>query len=256
MLELLRDEMHCLVHFYKEKTDVSLCSCIEGKMGRAWVDKNENPTIAIVVVADFCYLLGCITNNNIEVTKDELLEKCDGKIIVAYDNSWVSILESFFPNYLNRFIRYSIKKELDIFQKNILTSYIDQIDSEFNISKIDESIYFEVLKDGFMADCCSNYSSLEEFSKHGIGYAIVRNGEIISAASSYSYCEGSIEITIGTKDEYRRKGLALAVASKLILDCIEKNIYPRWDAANLESVELATKLGYHFDKEYEVYSIS
>lgn len=65
-----------------------------------------------------------------------------------------------------------------------------------------------------------------------------------------------IEITIGTKNEYRRKGLALAVASRLILDCAERNIYPRWDASNIESVELAEKLGYHFDKEYEVYSIS
>jgi len=255
MLELLKEEMHCLVNLYQEKTDVSLCSCIEGNMGRAWVDKDENPTIAIVVVADFCYLLGCITNNNIDVTRDELLKKCKGKIIVSYDNSWISIMENFYSNNLNRFSRYSIKKELDVFQKNILNGYIDAIDPKFNISRIDASIYFEVLKDDFMADCCSNYSSLEEFLKHGIGYAIVHNGEIISAASSYSYCEGSIEITIGTKDKYRNKGLALAVASKLILDCIEKNIYPRWDAANLESVELATKLGYHFDKEYKVYSI-
>ncbi|OPJ64374.1 GNAT acetyltransferase [Clostridium oryzae] len=106
-----------------------------------------------------------------------------------------------------------------------------------------------------MADCCSNFASLEEFLEHGIGYVIVHNGEIISGASSYSYCEGSIEITIGTKKEFRRKGLALAVASKLIVECMERNIYPAWDAANLESVALAEKLGYHFDKAYEVYSI-
>lgn len=103
---------------------------------------------------------------------------------------------------------------------------------------------------------CSNYSSLEEFLKHGIGYAIVHNGEIISAASSYTYCNGNIEITIGTQNEFRRNGLALAVASKLILDCMEQNIYPRCDAANLGSVALAEKLGYHLDKEYQAYSIS
>ncbi|MBK1809116.1 GNAT family N-acetyltransferase [Clostridium sp. YIM B02505] len=54
----------------------------------------------------------------------------------------------------------------------------------------------------------------------------------------------------------KQGGLALACASKLILDCLERVIYPRWDAANLESVALAEKLGYHFDKEYIVYSIS
>ena len=208
-----------------------------------------------MLLRDLCYLLGELTSNNIDFTIDELIEKCKGKVIITYDNSWISIIESFDSNRLRRFSRYSIKKELDVFQKDVLNSYINEIGSEFYINKIDESLYFEVLKDNFMADCCSNYSSLEEFLKHGIGYAIVHNGEIISAASSYSYCEGSIDITIGTKDEYRRKGLALAVASKLILDCIEKNIYPRWDAANLQSVALATKLGYNFDKEYEVFYI-
>lgn len=58
------------------------------------------------------------------------------------------------------------------------------------------------------------------------------------------------------KDEYRGKGLGLAVASSLILECLEKNIYPRWGAANLESLALLAKLGYYFDREYKVYSIS
>jgi hypothetical protein len=34
-----------------------------------------------------------------------------------------------------------------------------------------------------------------------------------------------------------------------------ERISPRWDAANMESVALAEKLGYHFDKEYQAYSI-
>lgn len=108
MLELLKEEMHCLAYLCKEQANVCLCSCIEGKMGRAWVDNKENPTIAIVVVSDFCYLLGCITSNNNELTIDEMLEICKWKIIVAYDNSWVSILESFYFNKLKRFSRYSI----------------------------------------------------------------------------------------------------------------------------------------------------
>lgn len=256
MPELLNHEMYCLRSLYQGKIDVPLLACIEGKMGRAWVDNKVNPTIAIVVVADFCYLLGSITSNEHEILIKELLDKCRGKVIVLDDPSWLSIIERFYPSNIKRFNRYSIKKETDVFQRNILNDYIATAEAEFKLEKIDEPIYFKVLADRFMEDCCSNYSSFDEFSKHGIGYAIVHNGEIISAASSYSYCEGSIEITIGTKHEYRRKGLALAVASRLIVDCIERNIYPRWDAANLESVRLAEKLGYHFDKAYEVYSIS
>ncbi|GAA0774758.1 hypothetical protein GCM10008908_25150 [Clostridium subterminale] len=83
----------------------------------------------------------------------------------------------------------------------------------------------------------------------------MKDGEIISGASSYSYCEGAIDITIETKPEYKRKGLALACASKVILECMERGLYPQWDASNLLSVSLAQKLGYNVDKEYWVYFI-
>jgi len=256
MIELFNDEMQCLSSFPQEKLDVILQSCIEGNIGRAWVDKKDTPSIAIVVAADFCYFLGCITKDKFPLMIDELLERCGGKIIISNDSSWIRIIESIYPTHLKRFSRFSIKRELNVFQKNLLNSYINAIDTKFHIDKINESLYYKVLKNNLMADCCSNYSSLEEFLKHGIGYAIVHNGEIISAASSYTYCNGNIEITIGTQNEFRRNGLALAVASKLILDCMGQNIYPRWDAANLGSVALAEKLGYHLDKEYEAYSIS
>lgn len=240
----------------RRKKSVVLWSCIEGKMGKGWVNSKEEPTIAIVVVADFCYLLGCIKDKKDEIKIKELLEKCKRKIIVADDISWVSILEKYYPNSFKRFSRYSIKRESDVFQKNILNGFISAVEQEFKIQRIDEPIYYKVLDDKFMADCCSNFSSLEEFLKYGMGYVIVHNEEIISGASSYSCCEGFIDITIGTKKEYRQKGLALACASKLILECLEKNIYPVWDAVDLRSLALAEKLGYHLDKEYEVYSIS
>lgn len=47
-----------------------------------------------------------------------------------------------------------------------------------------------------------------------------------------------------------------ACGAKLILECINRNIYPSWDAQNKGSVELAEKLGYHFDKEYIAYEIN
>lgn len=58
--------------------------------------------------------------------------------------------------------------------------------------------------------------------KYGVGYVVMKDGEIISGASSYSYCEGDIDITIETKPEYKRQGLALACASKVILECMQE----------------------------------
>ena len=67
---------------------------------------------------------------------------------------------------------------------------------------------------------------------------------------------GFKEIQIDTKEEYRRKGLALICGAKLIIECLNKELYPSWDAQNMESVKLSEKLGYHFDKEYTAYEIS
>ena len=255
MLELLNEEICRLSFLYQGKENVPLWARIESKLGRAWTDNKENPTIAAIIVADFCYLLGSLKGLKDEIEIKELLEKCRGKIIQVDDISWIPIMKKYYPDSFKSFNRYSIKRELNIFNKNILKDYIAAVETEFHIDRIDETLYYKVLEDDFMADCCSNFTSLKEFLKHGIGYVIVLNGEIIAGASSYSYHEGSIEVTIGTKKGFRRKGLALAVASKLILECMERNIYPGWDAANLESVALAEKLGYHFDKAYEVYCI-
>jgi hypothetical protein len=224
-------------------------------MGKAWVDDKPEPTMAIVIVADFCYLFGTVDDNEDDVNMKKILENAQRKILMIFDISWIVLIEKYYVNRFKKFKRFSIKREPNVFQRETLNSYIKAGESNFEIKRIDEEIYYKVLNDAFMADCCSNFTSIESFLSNGIGYVIMYDNEIISGASSYSYCKGSIDITIGTKEEYRKKGLALACASKLILDCLDKNIYPRWDATNIESVALAEKLGYHFEREYEVYTI-
>jgi hypothetical protein len=41
----------------------------------------------------------------------------------------------------------------------------------------------------------------------------------------------------------------------MILEALDRGLSPSWDAANLWSVGLAEKLGYHFDHEYTTYEI-
>ena len=256
MIELLKEEIYNIRPLcMRREEDVVLWSCVEGNIGRVWVNDKNNATGAIVVAADFCFLLGSVEKNNDVMLTKVLSENCRGKVIVTDVESWSSFIENQYPNSFRRFKRFAFKKELSIFDKKQLNNFALSVEPEFQIVKMDESIYYKALEEAFTADFCSFFSSADEFLKHGIGYVIMHNDEIIAGASSYTYCEGNIEITIGTKVNHRRKGLALACAAKLILECLDRNIYPRWDAANLESVALAEKLGYHFKKEYEVYSL-
>ena len=77
----------------------------------------------------------------------------------------------------------------------------------------------------------------------------------MSGASSYTVYQEGIEIEIGTRQDYRRKGLASVCGARLILECMERGLYPSWDAQNLWSVKLAEKLGYHFDRAYPAYEV-
>ncbi len=70
-----------------------------------------------------------------------------------------------------------------------------------------------------------------------------------------AFDHSGIEIEVATNYNHRRKGLATIVSAALILDCLEKEIYPNWDAANTTSAKLAEKLGYVFDKAYDTYFV-
>ena len=64
-----------------------------------------------------------------------------------------------------------------------------------------------------------------------------------------------MEVEVGTRKDYRRQGLALACSAAFLLECLDRGIYPNWDAANEQSVGLAEKLGYVFHREYQVYQL-
>ena len=101
----------------------------------------------------------------------------------------------------------------------------------------------------------SQFNDYNTYNELGIGEVILKGGEVVAGASSYSRYKDGIEIEIDTREDHRRKGLAYICGAKLILECLERDLYPSWDAQNLWSVGLAEKLGYHFSNEYTAYEI-
>jgi GNAT superfamily N-acetyltransferase len=241
-----------------QEEDVTLLACAEGHMGRLWVDEKEKPSSAIALIGDFYFFLGKYnTAEDIDIIQI-ISQYCRDKFIMVEDKQWepfLSKLKDLFPDSYKSPSRFALKGKLEWFDKEKLKGYALAIEPEFQAVRIDEYSYPITQEQGWTADFCSNFVSKEDFMEHGIGYVILQNDVIIAGASTYSYCEGKIEIQIETKEEYRKKGLALACAAKLILECISRNIYPRWDAANMASAALAEKLGYQFDHEYMVYSV-
>jgi len=84
---------------------------------------------------------------------------------------------------------------------------------------------------------------------------ILHQGRFVSGASSGAVGGGKLEIEIQTHRQFRRRGLARAVAAALILYCLEHGIEPCWDAANEPSAALARQLGFHSTGKYVAYRL-
>lgn len=175
--------------------------------------------------------------------------------MVPQNEEWAALIEQEHNGRFQKFMRFAIKKEPDIFDTEKLYAYTEKFPPEYSIRRIDEQLYGKIGAENWSRDLCSQFPTYQEYQRLGIGFVILYQSEIVCGASSYTVYRQGIEIEIDTKEEHRRKGLALACAAKLILACIDKGLYPSWDAANKASVALAEKLGYHFEKEYVTYAV-
>ena len=229
-----------------EDPDTGILSCLDGVMGKILVTDPEQPRSALAVVGDFAFVAG-----------EPDLELLRGKperwmIVVPQNEAWATLMEENFPVYKR--IRYAIKKDTK-FDRQKLQAMVDALPAGYELRKIDSELYELCRKDEDYEDCVSIFETKERFLELGRGWAVLKDGKLVGAASSYSRYRDGIEIEIDVAREERHKGLGSAVAAKLILSCLDEGLYPSWDAANMLSVRLAEKLGYEFSREYVCYGM-
>lgn len=114
-------------------------------------------------------------------------------------------------------------------------------------------MYEACLAEAWSQDLVGNYIDFEQFLELGLGFVVLHKDQVVSGASSYASYSGGIEIEVDTREDCRGQGLATICAAKLILTCLERGLYPSWDAHTLTSLKLAEKLGYELDKAYQSY---
>lgn len=228
-------------------------SCLQGIMGKLYANDLNEPTAAMAKIGDFTFFAG---NPNMELIsyRPELCVQ-DFMILVPQDVRWQEMITHFYGERARLISRYAIKKEPDIFDKGKLEKTVAALPEEYTISMINEQLYQLCKAEPWSADLVSQFPNYEAYRKLGIGVVICKNHKIVSGASSYSRYREGIEIEIDTREEYRRKGLAYICGAKLILACLQRNLYPSWDAHNKSSLALAEKLGYHYDHTYTAIEI-
>lgn len=248
----LQDTLKAEILFQNEN-DTIIWSCLQKVMGEVYADNLEHPQSAMAILGDFCFYAG-------EVNKDLIRKrpkKCqkDFIIMVPGNKSWSEAIQQVYGEQAKKVTRYAIKKEGDLFDRRKLESAVASVPSQYTIEMIDCRLYDWCMEHKWSRDFVSNYKNYEMYKTIGLGFAVCEDGIPVSGASSYSSYKGGIEIEIGTKETYRRQGLAYCCGAKLILECLKRGWYPSWDAQNRWSVALAEKLGYHFDYEYVAYEV-
>lgn len=220
-------------------------SAMQGVMGEVAADDPEHPESARVLLGDFAFFAGKPN----EALIFSMLDGRDFLLAVPQNEAWAALIRKIFPN-AQQTTRYAIKKEPDCFDRGRLREFARNVPAGYAVVPISEELFHRVQREEWSRDFCANFNSWEQYARYGGGFAALYRGEAVAGASSYTAYRDGIEIEVDTREDHRRKGLALCCCASLILSCLEKGKYPSWDAANPASVALAEKLGYHFDREY------
>lgn len=233
--------------------ETMIWSCLQNIMGRLYATAPEQPDAAMAILGDFCFLAGR-PDRELVSYKPEWCRQ-DFIIMVPETSEWGNLIERVWRERAKRVVRYAMKKETGAFSEEKLRSIVDSLAPEYRLKNIDRELFDRCGRLAWCRDLVSVYESYEQYAARGMGIVALRDGEVVSGASSYSAYDQGIEIEIDTRQDFRRRGLASACGAKLILECVARGWYPSWDAQNLWSVSLAEKLGYHFSHEYTAYEI-
>lgn len=244
-------DKHSIANLFHGWQESLITSCLQDCMGKAYCDDVHHPQSAMIVVDVFCFFAGKV---NDELVQTAYQDK-EFMILTPQNEEWQKQIIHICKDKAHKAVRYAIKKEGKIFNKETLVQYVECLPEGYCLKVIDKELYHQVMSQEWSKDLCSVFRDVEEYLSFGLGVVAIKEGEVVSGASSYVYYKQGIEIEIDTRRDERRKGLALACAASLLLLCIERDWYPSWDAQNKNSVALAEKLGYHFDKEYVVYEV-
>lgn len=241
-----------LAPLFQGMTDTCILSCLQGHMGEAWVDHLDDPKVAQIIVGDFAFFVG---DASIPEAKALLQHIPETIFAIVETEEWKQLIGAVYGRHAVKLERYAFRKSSADLHIPHVRTFLQGLPEGYEVKKMDADLAASPSLQAISPDFTGQFESISDFIARGIGYVVMFDKKVVCAASSYSIYDEGIEIEIGTAPEHRRKGLASAVAAALIIDCLERGLYPSWDAANQQSARLATRLGYVMAEAYDAYEL-
>lgn len=228
-----------------------LWSCLQNVMGAVYVDDVSVPRSAIAVLGDFLFLAG-----KPEAALLRAYPAKGGELLIPQNEAWSRAILQVFGDRAVLHTRYAIQKEPSVFDRVRLHAFVRALPEGYDLQPIGSVLYRQCLAAEWSRDLTAQFPDGAAFRARGLGFAALREGRIVSGAASYAIYRGGIEIEIDTHPDFRRMGLAQACGARLILECLDRGLYPSWDAHDLRSVALAESLGYRLDHPYPAFELN
>ncbi len=217
--------------------------------GRIFVDQLDEPRVALIwstvgyyflagdpsVVRDLSLVQKTLIEDFIPASK-KMGER--GFILIPSNYDWIINADEILPDRNTHIIyRQPFRINYDVFSAR--KEKTDSTVSSLELRKIDVDILKEI-------NLPPSWLSKDSFLRNGLGYALMKGGEIISYCLSVFRSTTGIEIDVQTIPWYRRMGYATITASALIKECIQQGLQPNWECFgnNNASIDLAESLGF------------
>jgi hypothetical protein len=228
---------------------------LDGTMGKAWADDAEAPRVAVVGFPRIQLFIAA-GDAALEESRAFLANLSRPSALVFASPGWEGVLKEMYGKKIVALPRYAFTSEA--LKVDHLQALAAQLPQGYRLAPLNLRLARQLAEEQsrFSEDHFVNFASLEQFLRLGFGFCVLEGEQIVSAATTFLVCRRGIEIQINTREEHQHKGLATAVAARLLLYSLEQGLDPGWDAANEVSAELATKLGYTFQGKYTIFVVT
>jgi GNAT superfamily N-acetyltransferase len=231
-----------------KRVDYSIDCVLEGQMGKAFVDSLAQPAAYRITVGPFWYFAGAAHSPGGYQMMSSLPAY---GLFMPSPREWREVAREIFGQNLQSFTRYSFDTtDLSI---QHLEHVLEQSPHKNHLVPLDTELAAQLARRPASYLEISDFDSVQDFIERGLSFAISEDDQVVGVAYSSLVCSRGIEVSIYVEESYRQQGIATALASQLVLECLKKGLRPNWDAANPESCKLAQKLGFVFIETYDAY---
>lgn len=230
------------------RVDMSIPCVIEGQMGQAFVDDLTRPTIYHVEIRPFHYFAG---SSDTPQAQAMMAEFPAYNLLMPSSPGWAKLAHKQFGDALQTNTRHRFSS--DPLSVDHLNQLLNDGSFKGEIVAIDANVAEQLSTVSDLYFDLADFDSVEDFAVRGLGFVALAEEQPVGIAYSSLVCSQGIEISIFVQEVHRRQGIATALGAHLLLASLQYGLHPNWDAANPESVKLATKLGYYSLGTYEAY---